>query len=170
MESLNNFTQVEKEMGSVSFLILYVAAGIFGNVLGGNFALVGIPSMGASGAIFGTVAVSPALGCSYVLGHVPDSLFGTGIMGGSDCSLGNRIPPSAKGEVVLFSFQPLFVQLMMDPLLYETNVWLADVSYHGSYSRYRDRLYPWYRQLCTSRGILDGSPVCYCPIPRNQHY
>lgn len=27
------------------------------NVLGGNFALVGAPSVGASGAIFGTVAV-----------------------------------------------------------------------------------------------------------------
>ncbi len=28
------------------------------NVLGGNFALVGAPSVGASGAIFGTVAVA----------------------------------------------------------------------------------------------------------------
>lgn len=28
------------------------------NVLGGNFALVGVPSVGASGAIFGTFAVS----------------------------------------------------------------------------------------------------------------
>lgn len=28
------------------------------NVLGGNFSLVGVPSVGASGAIFGTVAVS----------------------------------------------------------------------------------------------------------------
>lgn len=27
------------------------------NVLGGNFSLVGVPSVGASGAIFGTVAV-----------------------------------------------------------------------------------------------------------------
>ncbi len=62
-------------MGSIAFLILYFAAGIFGyatslceyyatltamcrNVLGGNFSLVGAPSVGASGAIFGTVAVS----------------------------------------------------------------------------------------------------------------
>jgi membrane associated rhomboid family serine protease len=44
-------------MGSGAFLILYASAGIFGNVLGGNFALVGVPSVGASGAIFGTVAV-----------------------------------------------------------------------------------------------------------------
>lgn len=37
--------QVEQEMGSPSFLVLYLASGIFGNVLGGNFALVGIPSV-----------------------------------------------------------------------------------------------------------------------------
>ncbi|KAE9408180.1 rhomboid-domain-containing protein [Gymnopus androsaceus JB14] len=49
--------QVEREMGSGGFFLLYFAAGIFGNVLGANFALVGIPSMGASGAIFGTSAV-----------------------------------------------------------------------------------------------------------------
>jgi len=50
--------QIEREMGSVGFIITYFAAGIFGNVLGGNFALVGIPSVGASGAIFGTAAVA----------------------------------------------------------------------------------------------------------------
>lgn len=68
-------------MGSGAFLILYFAAGIFGyvsrlnarprffylscsvlvrfqrNVFGGNFSLVGAPSVGASGAIFGTVGV-----------------------------------------------------------------------------------------------------------------
>jgi len=50
--------QIEREMGSGGFFIVYFAAGIFGNVLGGNFALVGVPSVGASGAIFGTVAVT----------------------------------------------------------------------------------------------------------------
>lgn len=47
--------QMEREMGSAGFFILYFAAGIFGNVLGANFALLGQPSTGASGAIFGTV-------------------------------------------------------------------------------------------------------------------
>ncbi|KAG8969117.1 hypothetical protein FRC03_004432 [Tulasnella sp. 419] len=47
--------QVEREMGSIPFTLLYFAAGIFGNILGGNFAMVGLPSVGASGAIFGTV-------------------------------------------------------------------------------------------------------------------
>ncbi|OBZ79431.1 hypothetical protein A0H81_00820 [Grifola frondosa] len=32
--------QVEREMGSIGFLVLYAAAGIFGNVLGGSFSLV----------------------------------------------------------------------------------------------------------------------------------
>ncbi|KAG5725919.1 Rhomboid family member 1, partial [Termitomyces sp. T112] len=50
--------QIEREMGSTGFFITYFAAGIFGNVLGGNFSLVGVPSVGASGAIFGTVAVT----------------------------------------------------------------------------------------------------------------
>jgi len=49
--------QVEREMGSAAFFILYFAAGIFGNVLGANFSLLGAPSVGASGAIFGCVAV-----------------------------------------------------------------------------------------------------------------
>lgn len=49
--------EVERNMGSAGFLILYFAAGIFGNVLGGNFALVGTPSVGASGSIVGTLAV-----------------------------------------------------------------------------------------------------------------
>ncbi|RXW20632.1 hypothetical protein EST38_g5218 [Candolleomyces aberdarensis] len=50
--------QIEREMGSGGFLLVYSAAGIFGNVLGGNFSLVGVPSVGASGAIFGTLAVT----------------------------------------------------------------------------------------------------------------
>jgi len=50
--------EIERDMGSGGFIVLYFAAGIFGNVLGGNFSLVGIPSVGASGAIFGTIAVT----------------------------------------------------------------------------------------------------------------
>ncbi|EIM92599.1 rhomboid-domain-containing protein [Stereum hirsutum FP-91666 SS1] len=58
LAQLTAVAQIEREMGSGGFIILYFAAGIFGNVLGGNFALVGVPSMGASGAIFGSIAVS----------------------------------------------------------------------------------------------------------------
>ncbi|GAA5984147.1 hypothetical protein JCM11641_000329 [Rhodosporidiobolus odoratus] len=47
---------VERMMGTPRFLVLYLASGIFGFILSANFALVGIPSVGASGAIFGTNA------------------------------------------------------------------------------------------------------------------
>ncbi|ETW87399.1 serine protease S54 [Heterobasidion irregulare TC 32-1] len=58
LAQLTAVAQIEREMGSGGFFILYFAAGIFGNVLGGNFSLVGIPSVGASGAIFGAIAVT----------------------------------------------------------------------------------------------------------------
>jgi membrane associated rhomboid family serine protease len=43
-------------MGTPKFLLIYFSAGVFGFILGSNFALVGQPSVGASGAIFGTHA------------------------------------------------------------------------------------------------------------------
>ncbi|WWD21085.1 hypothetical protein CI109_105566 [Kwoniella shandongensis] len=48
--------QVEREMGTVPFLLVYMAGGIYGFVLGGNFSRTGIPSAGASGALFATNA------------------------------------------------------------------------------------------------------------------
>ena len=49
--------QVEREMGTIPFLIVYFAGGIYGFVLGGNFSRTGIPSVGASGALFATVSL-----------------------------------------------------------------------------------------------------------------
>lgn len=41
--------------GTVPFLIVYITGGYYGFVLGGNFSRVGIPTVGASGAIMATV-------------------------------------------------------------------------------------------------------------------
>jgi membrane associated rhomboid family serine protease len=49
---------VEKLIGSIRFFIVYFAAGIFGFVLGGNFAATGIASTGASGSLFGILAIT----------------------------------------------------------------------------------------------------------------
>lgn len=49
---------VEKLIGSVRFAIVYFAAGIFGFVLGGNFAANGIASCGCSGSLFGILAIT----------------------------------------------------------------------------------------------------------------
>ena len=48
---------MEKEIGSIRFLLVYLSSGIFGFVLGGNFAPEGISSTGASGSLFGVIAL-----------------------------------------------------------------------------------------------------------------
>jgi membrane associated rhomboid family serine protease len=48
---------MEKEIGSIRFAIVYFSAGIFGFVLGGNYAGQNIPSVGASGSLFGILAL-----------------------------------------------------------------------------------------------------------------
>ncbi|RMY46719.1 hypothetical protein D0865_09119 [Hortaea werneckii] len=49
---------VEKLIGSIRFAIVYIAAGIFGFVLGGNYAANGIASCGCSGSLFGILAIT----------------------------------------------------------------------------------------------------------------
>lgn len=50
--------EMELIIGSVRFFLVYVSAGIFGFVLGGNFAATGIASTGCSGSLFGVLALS----------------------------------------------------------------------------------------------------------------
>ena len=49
---------MELAIGSLRFLLVYLSAGIFGFVLGGNFAANGIASTGASGSLFGILALN----------------------------------------------------------------------------------------------------------------
>ena len=49
---------MEKEIGPIRFFIVYVSAGIFGFVMGGNFAGIAVSSVGASGALFGVIALT----------------------------------------------------------------------------------------------------------------
>jgi membrane associated rhomboid family serine protease len=49
---------MEKEIGPLRFTIVYFSAGIFGFVLGGNYAPDGITSVGASGSLFGVLALT----------------------------------------------------------------------------------------------------------------
>lgn len=48
---------MEKEIGPLRFALVYFSAGIFGFVLGGNYAPDGITSVGASGSLFGILAL-----------------------------------------------------------------------------------------------------------------
>ena len=44
--------QIEKLIGSLAYAIVFMAGGIGGNLLGGNFGLIGQPALGASGAVY----------------------------------------------------------------------------------------------------------------------
>ena len=49
--------EIEREIGPIRFLLVYLSSGIFGFILGGNLAPPGIASTGASGALFGIIAL-----------------------------------------------------------------------------------------------------------------
>ncbi|KAM3504631.1 hypothetical protein MY10362_003449 [Beauveria mimosiformis] len=50
--------EMEQAIGSIRFFLVYMSAGIFGFVMGGNFAAPGIASTGASGSLFGIIALT----------------------------------------------------------------------------------------------------------------
>lgn len=50
--------EMELAIGSIRFALVYFSSGIFGFVLGGNFAASGISSTGASGCLFGILALT----------------------------------------------------------------------------------------------------------------
>lgn len=50
--------EIERSIGSIRFFLVYMSAGIFGFVMGGNYAAPGISSTGASGSLFGVIAIT----------------------------------------------------------------------------------------------------------------
>jgi membrane associated rhomboid family serine protease len=50
--------QIEREIGSLSFAVIFFAGAVFGFLFGANFALPAVPSVGASGGIFAINAVA----------------------------------------------------------------------------------------------------------------
>ncbi|KAL1852855.1 hypothetical protein Daus18300_012019 [Diaporthe australafricana] len=50
--------EMERSIGSLRFFLVYVSSGIFGFVLGGNYAGAGLASTGASGSLFGVIALT----------------------------------------------------------------------------------------------------------------
>lgn len=49
--------QIEKLIGSLFYTPIYLLGGLGGNLLGANFGLIGLPSVGASGAIFTCIGI-----------------------------------------------------------------------------------------------------------------
>lgn len=49
--------EMEQAIGPIRFFLVYMSAGIFGCVMGANYAQEGIPSVGASGSLFGVIGL-----------------------------------------------------------------------------------------------------------------
>lgn len=49
--------EMEQSIGPIRYFLVYIASGIFGSVLGANYAQNGVPSVGASGSLFGVIAL-----------------------------------------------------------------------------------------------------------------
>lgn len=49
--------QIEADIGPIRYGIIYMASGIFGFIFGGNFSSPTLPSLGASGSLFGIIGV-----------------------------------------------------------------------------------------------------------------
>ena len=50
--------EMERSIGPIRFFIVYLSSGIFGFVMGANFAAVALASTGASGSLFGIIALN----------------------------------------------------------------------------------------------------------------
>ncbi|KAG5983197.1 hypothetical protein E4U55_000538 [Claviceps digitariae] len=50
--------EMEQVIGSIRFFLVYISAGVFGFVMGSNYAAPGIASTGASGSLFGIIALT----------------------------------------------------------------------------------------------------------------
>ena len=108
---------MERSIGSIRFFLVYMCSGIFGFVMGGNFAATGIASTGASGSLFGIIALTlldlfyswkdrmnPVKDLSYILLNVIIS-FVLGLLPGLDnfSHIGGFLMGLALGICVLHS-------------------------------------------------------------------
>ncbi|KAI5304006.1 hypothetical protein KEM56_006964 [Ascosphaera pollenicola] len=57
LTQLSMGVEKERQIGTIRFALIYLAAGIFGFILGGNFAAPMIASTGCSGSLFGIIAL-----------------------------------------------------------------------------------------------------------------
>lgn len=125
---------MEKEIGPIRFTLLYFSAGIFGNVLGGNYAAQGTPSVGASGALFGILALvlldllynwrsrpSPVKDLLFILLDIAIS-FVLGLLPGLDnfAHIGGFLMGLALGVCILHSPQALRQRIGTDEPPYST--------------------------------------------------
>jgi membrane associated rhomboid family serine protease len=124
--------EMELAIGSLRFALVYFSAGIFGFVLGGNFAATAIASTGASGCLFGILALtlldliycwkerpSPVKDLMWILADVLIS-FVLGLLPGLDnfSHIGGFLMGVVLGICILHSPNPLRQRIGLTPVPY----------------------------------------------------
>jgi membrane associated rhomboid family serine protease len=124
--------EMELAIGSLRFALVYFSSGIFGFVLGGNFAATAIASTGASGCLFGILALtlldliycwkerpSPVKDLMWILGDVLVS-FVLGLLPGLDnfSHIGGFLMGLVLGICILHSPNPLRQRIGLAPVPY----------------------------------------------------
>ena len=124
--------EMELAIGSLRFALVYFSAGIFGFVLGGNFAATAIASTGASGCLFGILALtlldliycwrerpSPVKDLMWILCDVLIS-FVLGLLPGLDnfSHIGGFLMGLVLGICILHSPNPLRERIGLSPVPY----------------------------------------------------
>lgn len=120
--------EMEHLIGTLRFMLVYFSAGIFGFVFGGNFAAPGIASTGASGSLFGILALtlldllynwkdrtSPVKELLFIMADVLIS-FVLGLLPGLDnfSHIGGFLMGLALGVCLLHSPAPLRARIQED--------------------------------------------------------
>lgn len=121
---------MERAIGSIRFVLVYMSAGIFGFVMGGNFSPPAIASTGASGSLFGILALnlldllyswkerrSPIKDLLFIFIDMAIS-FVLGLLPGLDnfAHIGGFLMGLALGISVLHSPNSLRLKIGQDPL------------------------------------------------------
>ena len=124
--------EMEIAIGSLRFALVYFSSGIFGFVLGGNFAATAIASTGASGCLFGILALtlldliycwndrpSPVRDLMWIMADILIS-FVLGLLPGLDnfSHIGGFLMGLVLGICILHSPNPLRERIGLDPVPY----------------------------------------------------
>ena len=144
--------EMEREIGTLRFVLVYLASGIFGFVLGGNFAPQGIASTGASGSLFGIIAImlldlfyhwgkrrSPWVDLAWLLFDIVIS-FALGLLPGLDnfSHIGGFLMGLMLGISLLHSPDPLRRRIGADPPNYRSSRQTRKTSFMGILDAVKD--------------------------------
>lgn len=182
--------EMELAIGSIRFAIVYFSSGIFGFVMGGNFAATGIASTGASGCLFGILALtlldliycwnerpSPMRDLMWILADVLIS-FVLGLLPGLDnfSHIGGFLMGIVLGICILHSPNPLRQRMGIEPVrarpIDDKRRTMATVNPIDSFTKqpvgfFKGRKPLWWAWWLLRAGALVGVLVCFIVLINN---